>query len=61
MECTTARLAHQVWEFCSPAPCEHIFCTGLGLASLSQALHIRITCYYVSLPLDAFQRDSFTV
>lgn len=29
-----------------------------GPASLPQALHIKITCYYMSLLLDAFQRET---
>lgn len=34
------------------------FVKSHGTASLSQALHIRITCYYMSLPLGAFQRET---
>ena len=46
-------------EICSPAPCEaHLLYEPHGPTSLPQALHIRITCYYMSLLLDAFQGET---
>lgn len=46
-------------ELYSTAPREVHLLYGLhGPASLPPALHIRITCYYMSLPLDAFQRET---
>lgn len=48
-----------VRELYSPAPWEaHLLYRLHSPASLPQALHIRITCYYMSLPLDAFQRET---
>lgn len=47
------------WEICSPAPCTaHLLYEPLGPASLPQALHIGLTCYYMSLLLDAFQGET---
>lgn len=49
----------RAWELHSPVPCEaHLLYRLHGPAFLPPALRIRITCYYMSLLLDAFQREA---